>query len=343
MRVKVAVNGYGTIGKRVADAIRLQPDMELLGIAKTKPDYFALLARKDGINVYAIDGYEENFDKLDFKINGSLSDLLEKADVVIDTAPGGKGIQNKKLYEENGIKMIFQGGEPPEVAEVSFVAQVNYEKAINKNSIRVVSCNTTGMARIIHAVKEKFGIDDVKVVLIRRAADPKESKKGPINAIKPDSKIPSHHATDLKTVIPDINIISMAYVVPTTLMHVHTLIAKLSKDIKKEELIETLENTPRVLLVDGKWGFTDTAQLIELARDFGRKRNDLYEVVVWKNSIYVDKPWVYMSYAVHQEAIVVPENVDAIRAMFSLKSKKDSIETTNSTLGIGKIRLEDFQ
>ena len=33
-KVKVAVNGYGTIGKRVADAVKLQPDMELIGVAK---------------------------------------------------------------------------------------------------------------------------------------------------------------------------------------------------------------------------------------------------------------------------------------------------------------------
>ncbi len=32
--IKVSVNGYGTIGKRVADATLKQPDMELVGVAK---------------------------------------------------------------------------------------------------------------------------------------------------------------------------------------------------------------------------------------------------------------------------------------------------------------------
>lgn len=32
-RVKVAVNGYGVIGKRVADAVAAQPDMDLAGVA----------------------------------------------------------------------------------------------------------------------------------------------------------------------------------------------------------------------------------------------------------------------------------------------------------------------
>ncbi|MFB6095307.1 MAG: glyceraldehyde-3-phosphate dehydrogenase, partial [Halodesulfurarchaeum sp.] len=34
--VRVGINGYGTIGKRVADAVRVQPDMEVLGVAKTR-------------------------------------------------------------------------------------------------------------------------------------------------------------------------------------------------------------------------------------------------------------------------------------------------------------------
>jgi glyceraldehyde-3-phosphate dehydrogenase (NAD(P)) len=38
---------------------------------------------------------------------------------------------------------------------------------------------------------------------------------------------------------------------------------------------------------------------------------------------------------VHQEAIVVPENIDAIRAMFELERDKfKSIEKTNKSLGI---------
>ena len=35
MVVKVAINGYGTIGKRVADAVDAQDDMEIVGVTKT--------------------------------------------------------------------------------------------------------------------------------------------------------------------------------------------------------------------------------------------------------------------------------------------------------------------
>ncbi|RLF70403.1 MAG: glyceraldehyde-3-phosphate dehydrogenase, partial [Thermoplasmata archaeon] len=37
MKVKVGINGYGTIGKRVADAVAAQSDMEIVGVTKTRP------------------------------------------------------------------------------------------------------------------------------------------------------------------------------------------------------------------------------------------------------------------------------------------------------------------
>ena len=54
-KIKVALNGYGTIGKRVADAVMRQDDMTLVGIAKTKPDYEAYVANKKGYPIYAVE------------------------------------------------------------------------------------------------------------------------------------------------------------------------------------------------------------------------------------------------------------------------------------------------
>ena len=51
--IKVAVNGYGVIGKRVADAVRAQEDMELLGVSDVTADYRVATAITLGIPVYA--------------------------------------------------------------------------------------------------------------------------------------------------------------------------------------------------------------------------------------------------------------------------------------------------
>jgi glyceraldehyde-3-phosphate dehydrogenase (NAD(P)+) (phosphorylating) len=51
-RIRVAVNGYGVIGKRVADAVVAQDDMELLGIADIVSDWRIKAAIQKGYPIY---------------------------------------------------------------------------------------------------------------------------------------------------------------------------------------------------------------------------------------------------------------------------------------------------
>ncbi len=229
MKIRVGINGYGTIGKRVADAVSLQKDMEVVGVTKTKPDFEAKLATKKYPLYVAIPENAELFDKADVKIEGTIKDLLEKVDIIIDCSPNKVGAKNKPMYEKAGVKAIFQGGEKKDVAEVSFNALANYNEAVGKNFVRVVSCNTTGLSRVIAIIKEMFRIKKVRATMIRRVVDPKEDKKGIVNGIIPDPvKLPSHHALDVKTVIPDVNIVTTAFKVPTTLMHLHSISIELN-------------------------------------------------------------------------------------------------------------------
>ncbi len=334
MKVRVGVNGYGTIGKRVAYAVTRQDDMKLIGVTKTKPDFEAYRAKELSIPVYvANEEFLPRFEKAHFGVAGTLNDLLEKVDVVVDATPGGMGAKNKALYEKHGVKAVFEGGEKASTAEVSFVAQANYEKALGKNYVRVVSCNTTGLTRTLSALQEY--IDYVYAVIIRRAADPNDSKRGPVNAITPSVKVPSHHGPDVQTVLP-INIETSAFVVPTTLMHVHSVMIELKKPITEEDVIDIFEKTTRVLLFEKERGFESTAQLIEFARNLHREWNNLYEIAVWKESISMKGNRLFYIQAVHQESDVVPENIDAIRAMFELADKWESIRKTNRSLGILK-------
>ncbi len=330
--VKILVNGYGTIGKRVADAVSQQKDIELVGIAKTKPDFEARLAIEKGYPIFC--SADKNIEL--FKKEGlgarKLEDGLKEADAVIDCTPESIGAQNKILYQKLKKKAIFEGGEEADIG-VSFVAQCNYEKAINAPYIRVVSCNTTGLCRTLGAL-QGFGIEKVSATLIRRAADPNDIKTGPINALVPDVEIPSHHAEDIQTVLPINNIITIAVKAPTTLMHVHSLTVELKEKQDEDAIIDTFKNTTRIRLVKAKDGLKSTAHIMELAKDMGRKRGDMYEICIWEDSTKIKGNTLYYLQAVHQESNVVPENIDAIRAMFNLASKEESIKKTNQSLGI---------
>jgi glyceraldehyde-3-phosphate dehydrogenase (NAD(P)) len=51
-KVRVANNGYGVIGKRVADAIALQDDMSLVGISDVATDWRMHIVSRKGFSLY---------------------------------------------------------------------------------------------------------------------------------------------------------------------------------------------------------------------------------------------------------------------------------------------------
>ena len=338
-KVKVGVNGYGVIGKRVADAITLQRDMKLVGIADVTADYRIQVAQEKGYPIYAsLREAADEMKKAGLEVVGSLTDLLRRVDVIVDCTPAGIGAKNKPVYEKAGVKAIFQGGEKHELVDVSFVAQCNYPAALGVNFARVVSCNTTGICRVLGAIRDAQGIRKARVVLFRRAVDPWESHKGGlINTVVPETHVPSHQGPDAQTVIPDLPIVTMAAKGPYNLSHIHFAMVELSKSSTIEDVLETLRGTTRVLLIRAEDGLAGLNSVIELMRDLGRPRADLWEVAVWEDIASVQDGELYLVYQVHNEAIVIPENIDAIRAVTELeKDPLRSIRKTNEALGIVK-------
>jgi len=338
-KVKVGVNGYGVIGKRVADAVALQRDMKLVGIADVVADYRTQVAVKKGYPIYAsVKDAASEMRKGGIEVVGALDDLLKKVDVIVDCTPAGIGAKNKATYQKAGVKAIFQGGEKHELVEASFVAQCNYEEGLGKDFIRVVSCNTTGLCRVLGAIDQKHGIKKARAVLFRRATDPWESHKGGIiNTVVPETHVPSHQGPDAQTVMPRLNVVTMAAKGPYNLSHIHFAMVELKKPAKTEAVIEALAEAPRILLIKAADGLQGLNSVIELMRDLGRPRADLWEVAVWQDIASVTEDELYLTYQVHNEAIVVPENVDAIRAVTKLeRNAMRSIRKTNEALGIVK-------
>src|SRR6266536_3962547 len=77
-KIKVAINGYGVIGKRVADAVTLQDDMELTGICDVVTDWRIKMAE---IRNYPVFGFDETFNnkmqEAGINVTGTLNDLLK--------------------------------------------------------------------------------------------------------------------------------------------------------------------------------------------------------------------------------------------------------------------------
>jgi glyceraldehyde-3-phosphate dehydrogenase (NAD(P)) len=338
MVVRVAVNGYGTIGKRVADAVARQPDLKLAGIADIRPNYEIRTARAKGYSVYLSGtGKAEDFRAAGLEVAGRLDDLLRSCDIVVDCSPEGIGLENLKVYAQAGVPAVFQGGEKAEVADVSFSALANFDAARGKKRVRVVSCNTTGISRAVAVLLPAFGVDRWEVTLARRGADPHESGKGPINGLLPSFKIPSHHGPDVRTVFPGLPIITTALVASTTLMHIHVNHAHLSRPAASvKEVVDRFRASPRFHVFEEWERVIGTPQVMEYGRDRSPGgRPDVMENVLWENGIHLEGADLYFFQAIHQESIVVPENVDAIRAMLGLApNSAASIEITDRALGI---------
>ncbi|NLI73752.1 MAG: type II glyceraldehyde-3-phosphate dehydrogenase [Euryarchaeota archaeon] len=338
MKVRVGINGYGTIGKRVASAVAAQDDMEVIGVTKTRPSYEAYLASASGFPLYTASSEQvANFEKEGIEIKGTLDDLMDVVDIMIDATPGGVGEAYLPRYQKAGIKAIFQGGERHELAGVSFNAYANYSDAWGADFARVVSCNTTGLVRTLFPLDRDIGIERVSATLVRRGADPSDNKGSALNNLEPSLKLPTHHGPDVKTIIPGINITTMAVKSPTTLMHLHCIMADLEKEVKEEDILATWEAVPRVKFVSGKQGMKGTANIMEMAKDLERQRGDLMEVAVWQDGIKMVGKTLYYYQAVHQESDVVPENIDCIRSMMEIEcDPARSIKITDNSLGINE-------
>jgi len=339
-KIRVAVNGYGVIGKRVADAVAAQGDMVLAGVADVETDWRVRVALRKGYKLFA--SVNEQIDAMleaGLEIAGTLDDLLENADVVVDCTPKGIPPKNAERYRAKDVKFIVQGGEKHELTGHSFVAEATYRSAIGRDATRVVSCNTTSVVRTLTALKRTGLLQRARGTLLRRATDPWESHKGGImNTLVPESEIPSHQGPDAQTVDPELDVVTMAIKVPENLAHLHCWAVQLARTASRDEVLEAFRASSRIAMIRMRDGLSAINTVKELMADMGRPRQDLYEVALWEDLVTVRGEEVFYAYMVDNQAIVIPENVDAIRALTARERDPDaSIAATNAALGIGAI------
>ncbi len=353
MKSIVLWGGCGTVGQRVRDAISYQDDLEVYAIVTRTAKESVLTAYEQGIRIFTSDTVHlDDFRKLGINDIGTVDELMnhkDKYDIVVDCTPGGYGEQNmREIYRPNGIRAILQGGESADSVELSFNALVNFDDASDKQIVRVVSCNTTGSIRVLQALRERFGIRFASATIDRRGNDPHQSSKLPRGAINKPS-LNSHHGPDIVTVISEFKgkVKTKAKKSDKQEFHSHEWNVVLEKDANREEVLKVLKNAERVMLLSGKRQFTDDGKIRFWAKERWL-RGDIYETIVWPaETIEIENlegenvergRRVKFDLLVDQQCIVIPEIIDAIRAMLSMTSAEESVRKTNTSLGIGRVR-----
>lgn len=340
-KIRVGVAGYGTIGQRLADGVALQGDMELVGVADLAPTLSIRALKEKGMpyDLYLVAGADKSkFDALNIPVAGTFDDLIGKVDIMLDSSPGGVGVKNKELYEKAGVKAIFQGGEENSVADVFFHGYANYEQGLDKDYLKLTSCNTTGLIRTVDCLDRAYGIERVAITIIRRVSDPGDYHRGLTNALRID-KAPSHQALDLMTIMPHVEATGILVHTPVTHGHIITVIAHGKQKITKDMALEAFQKHPRVRVVSIDEGFLGNASLFKYARDLGNPRGDMYEIGLWSDSIVESGDDIMYAINIPQESVTIPETMDGIRAAMHMQDTCEAATAkTNEYLGIGRFK-----
>ncbi len=327
---KVFVNGYGSIGSRITQFIADDKDIEVVGVGKYSPDDKVADAISRGFHVYVPKGKMDAFKN--YKISGTIEDIVSKSDLVIDAAPGGVGYENKKaLYEPKNVSAIFQGGEKiggeQSVANLIFNSRVNYEKAFGTKYVMQGSCNVTGMGRILQPLKEKYGkrIKRFDATLLRRWADIEDSKTQVKDSIEWTRN--PHHNEDVKSYMgTDTPLFIRALKIPTRQMHVHLMDIRFDGPAPNaQEIINLYKNEYGVATLYNAKGTKDIRDYAESIKFNFKDTNMIHihaDVTVVQDDI------VKLTYSDDQTGIVVPENHLLMQAMLFNRKREDAFKHT---------------
>lgn len=336
--VKVLVVGYGVIGQRLADGVALQKDMELVGVVDAAVTLSIRALKEKGMPYKLFAAFPEAKEKLEaagIPVAGLMEDVLKSVDIVLDATTGGIGAKNKKLYEENNVKAVFQGGEKDEIADVFFHGYANYEKGLGANYLKLTSCNTTGLIRAVDCLDRLCGIEKIAITIVRRVADPGDYHRGLTNALQVD-KAPSHQALDLMKIMPHVDATGILVHTPVTHGHFITVLATPKNDISVEAALAAFKEHDRIRVVRLEDGFLGNASIFKYARDLGRPRGDLYEICIWEDTIVKSGKDIMFGIHIPQESVTIPETIDAIRAALSMQTDRlEGVGKTNEYLGLG--------
>ncbi len=206
MAVKVAINGFGRIGRCAARIIAKRDDVELVAVNDTAArEMTKYLLRYDSVHgifdgeleILENDYMQIGKDKVKF-----LSDRDPKnlnfadygAEVVLECTGAFLTQEKSKVYIENGVKKVVFSA-PAKDDTPTFVIGVNADKYKGEPIISNASCTTNCLAPITKIIDDEYGIEkglmttihsytnDQKILDVKHKKDPRRARAAAINMI----------------------------------------------------------------------------------------------------------------------------------------------------------------
>jgi glyceraldehyde-3-phosphate dehydrogenase (NAD(P)) len=322
--VSAAVVGLGTIGSRVADAIILQPDIDLAGVAIRHETPAARTAAANGVPLFS----DQDLGLSDLTRHGAVVELLGCVDVVVDCTPRGSGARNLPRYRQANLLAICCGGERHEDLGFTFSTFANYSQACGRQMARVASCNTTGLVRILAALHRGVGATSADVTLVRSVTDRDQTDGATLERCLDVCLRETHHARDLRLLLPHLSTCTAVVAVPTVGIHIAFVTARVGEAATEREVLELLASTPRVIV-------DETSASSAVLRPHTMTISP--EVVVFKESVQRTRSHIRLAAAIQMEAVTIPETIDCIRALAGVEeSAAASARLTDEALEISR-------
>ncbi|HEG2581482.1 TPA: type I glyceraldehyde-3-phosphate dehydrogenase [Campylobacter lari] len=328
MAVKVAINGFGRIGRCVARIIMKRDDIELVAINDTTDiELTKYLFKYDTVHgVY--DGSVEN-DGDDLIIDNKKIKVLKSrnvadldfakygAQIVLECTGAHLTMEKCQGFLDHGMQKVIMSA-PAKDKTPTYVLGVNAHEYKGENIISNASCTTNCLGPICRVLQDNFGIEKGLMTTIHaytngqsiidaKARDKRRSRAAAQNIIPTSTGA----AKAMKLVMPELDgkLHGQSMRVPVADVSTVDLTATLKKKVNKEEINEAFRkaaasNLKGILLVDDEervssdfitcsYGAIVASDLTQVICD------DFVKVVAW-----YDNEWGYSSRLVDMAVFV---------------------------------------
>ncbi|ELP9119486.1 type I glyceraldehyde-3-phosphate dehydrogenase [Campylobacter sp. IFREMER_LSEM_CL2101] len=328
MAVKVAINGFGRIGRCVARIIMKRDDIELVAINDTTDiELTKYLFKYDTVHgVY--DGSVENegddliIDNKKIKVlkSRNVADLdfaKYGAQIVLECTGAHLTMEKCQGFLDHGVQKVIMSA-PAKDKTPTYVLGVNAHEYKGENIISNASCTTNCLGPICRVLQDNFGIEKGLMTTIHaytngqsiidaKARDKRRSRAAAQNIIPTSTGA----AKAMKLVMPELDgkLHGQSMRVPVADVSTVDLTATLKKKVSKEEINEAFRkaaasNLKGILLVDDEervssdfitcsYGAIVASDLTQVICD------DFIKVVAW-----YDNEWGYSSRLVDMAVFV---------------------------------------
>lgn len=206
MAVKVAINGFGRIGRCVARIIANRNDVELVAINDTaSPEMLEYITKYDTVHG-TFDGevkVENGYLKMG-KVNAKLYSTRDASELTFSKTDGAEVIlectgayltQEKcQVHIDNGAKKVVMSA-PAKDNTPTFVMGVNESTYAGQTIISNASCTTNGLGPVAKIIDDAFGIEkglmttihsytnDQNILDVKHKSDKRRARAGALNMI----------------------------------------------------------------------------------------------------------------------------------------------------------------